>query len=72
MSTALGGLGLISMASPLVGSLTAQALGWRAALGLTAAFGLASLAWLARHFEETAPARNPEPWKTPCRLWRRN
>ena len=59
MSLALGGLGLISMASPLVGSIAAQALGWRTTLGLTAVYGVASLAWLAWRFEETVPARNP-------------
>ncbi len=59
MSLALGGLGLISMASPLVGSLAAQAFGWRLTLGLTALYGTASLAWLAWRFEETVPAKNP-------------
>ena len=59
MSSAMGGLGVLAMLSPLAGSLAASACGWRAAVGATALFGVAALAWTASRFVETLPAANP-------------
>lgn len=59
MSQAMGGLGVVSLASPVLGSLAAQAFGWRAAVGLTALFGVGALAWIALRFDETLARRNP-------------
>ncbi|HKX42441.1 MAG TPA: multidrug effflux MFS transporter, partial [Burkholderiaceae bacterium] len=59
MSRALTGLGVIAMASPIVGGLVVQWLHWRAALLVLALFGAATLALVALRFEETVPQRNP-------------
>lgn len=59
MSRALSGLGLIAMASPLLGGIVVQWLDWHAALLLVAVFGAATLAIVAWRYEETVPARNP-------------
>ena len=58
MSRALTGLGVIAMASPVIGGLLAQYLGWHAALMAPAVFGALTLAFIASRFEETVPARN--------------
>jgi DHA1 family bicyclomycin/chloramphenicol resistance-like MFS transporter len=60
MSQALSGLGLIALASPLVGGALATLLGWRHALAATAVFGLLTLAVVALTMPETAPTRNPQ------------
>jgi len=60
MSRALTGLGVIAMASPVVGGLVVQWLHWRAALLVLALFGAATLALVALRFEETVPQRNPQ------------
>ncbi len=59
MSLALTGLGLIALASPLLGGAAAHAVGWRGALALVAAVGLATLAWVAWRLPETLAAPNP-------------
>lgn len=59
MSKALSGLGLIALASPLLGGLVATLLGWRAALALIGLFGLGCLALVALAMPETARTRNP-------------
>jgi len=59
MSKALSGLGVIAMASPLLGGLVVQWLDWHAALLLVALFGAATLAFIAWRYEETVPRRNP-------------
>ena len=59
MSSAMSGLGVLAMLSPLAGSLTTGLFGWRSALGATALFGAAALAWAARRCVETLPAANP-------------
>jgi MFS transporter, DHA1 family, multidrug resistance protein len=58
MSQALSGLGLIALASPLLGGALATWLGWRHALAATAVFGLLTLAVVALTMPETAPTRN--------------
>lgn len=59
MSLSLTGLGLIALASPLLGGATAHAVGWRGALALVAAVGLATLLWVAWRLPETLATRNP-------------
>ncbi len=53
MSLALTGLGVIALASPLLGGATAHAFGWRGALALVALIGLGTLAWVAWRLPET-------------------
>lgn len=60
MSRALTGLGIIAMASPIVGGIVVQWLHWQAALLVLALFGVAALALVALHYEETVPQRNPQ------------
>ncbi len=60
MSLALTGLGVIALASPLLGGAVAHAIGWRGALGLVALVGLATLAWVAWQLPETLLRRNPQ------------
>ncbi len=60
MSKALTGLGVIALASPLLGGLLATLLGWRHALAATAVFGALCLAVVALAMTETVPARNPQ------------
>ncbi len=60
MSLALTGLGVIALASPLLGGAAAHAIGWRGALGLVALVGLATLAWVAWQLPETLLRRNPQ------------
>lgn len=59
MSKALSGLGLIALASPLLGGLIASSWGWRSALGATGVFAALTLALVAWRALETAPALNP-------------
>jgi|694.fasta_scaffold111864_2 DHA1 family bicyclomycin/chloramphenicol resistance-like MFS transporter len=59
MSLALTGLGVIALASPLLGGAVAHAVGWRGALALVAAAGLGTLAWVAWRLPETLARRNP-------------
>jgi DHA1 family bicyclomycin/chloramphenicol resistance-like MFS transporter len=59
MSKALSGLGLIALASPLLGGLLASTLGWRHALAATGLFGALCLAMVALAMPETARTRNP-------------
>ena len=58
MSRALGGLGMIAMASPLLGGLAVQWFSWHAALGLVTLFGLGALAFIAWRFDETVPVKD--------------
>jgi MFS transporter, DHA1 family, multidrug resistance protein len=53
MSKGLTGLGLIAIFSPSLGGLAAQYAGWRAALVLTAVFGVLALAFVALRYRET-------------------
>jgi DHA1 family bicyclomycin/chloramphenicol resistance-like MFS transporter len=59
MSKALSGLGLIALASPLVGGVVASVLGWRSALAATGVFGVLCLATVALRLPETARMLNP-------------
>jgi DHA1 family bicyclomycin/chloramphenicol resistance-like MFS transporter len=73
MSKALSGLGVIALASPLLGGLLASAWGWRAALAATAVFGALSLLLVLSSMKETAPQLNPQalrPWPMLQQWWR--
>jgi MFS transporter, DHA1 family, multidrug resistance protein len=59
MSRAAMGLGLIAMASPLVGGVLVQWVSWRAALLALSLFGAGTLAFIAWRFRETLQLRNP-------------
>jgi DHA1 family bicyclomycin/chloramphenicol resistance-like MFS transporter len=59
MSKALSGLGLLALASPLLGGVLASTLGWRHALAATGVFGALCLLVVALALHETVPARNP-------------
>ncbi len=59
MSRALSGLGLIAMASPVLGGLIVQFANWHAALAVLAVFGAATLAAVAWSFEETLAVPDP-------------
>jgi DHA1 family bicyclomycin/chloramphenicol resistance-like MFS transporter len=59
MTWALSGLGVMALASPLIGGwLTAQ-VGWRAPLGAVAAIALLTVAFIAWRIPETISQRNP-------------
>ena len=60
LSRALSGLGVIATLSPIIGAALVQWLGWPATLMATALFGAGTLAFVALHFEETVPRRNPQ------------
>ena len=61
LSRALSGLGVIATLSPIIGAAAlVQWLGWPATLMATALFGAGTLAFVALHFEETVPRRNPQ------------
>lgn len=72
MSKALSGLGVIAMASPVVGGIVVQWLNWHAALLVVALFGAATLAIVAWRYEETVPQRNPRAtqWAPLVANWR--
>lgn len=59
MSRALTGLGVIAMASPIVGGLVVHLSRWQATLLVLALFGAATLAVVALRFVETVPQRDP-------------
>jgi DHA1 family bicyclomycin/chloramphenicol resistance-like MFS transporter len=59
MSKALSGLGLLALASPLLGGLLASTLGWRHALAATGVFGAICLASVLWAMPETLRSRNP-------------
>lgn len=59
MSRALTGLGAIAVVSPLAGGLVVTAFDWHATMLLLALFAAATLAYVARRFEETVPRRDP-------------
>ncbi len=59
MSKALSGLGLLALASPLLGGLLASTLGWRHALAATGVFGAICLASVLWAMPETLRTRNP-------------
>lgn len=59
MSRALTGLGIIAMASPLLGGVLVEYINWHAALTVLAVFGAVALGLVVWRFEETVPVRNP-------------
>jgi DHA1 family bicyclomycin/chloramphenicol resistance-like MFS transporter len=60
MSKALTGLGLIALASPLLGGVLASTVGWRHALAAIGVFGAVCLALVALAMPETLRMRNPD------------
>ena len=60
MSKALTGLGLIALASPLLGGVLASWLGWRHALAAIGVFGAVCLGLVALAMPETLRRRNPD------------
>jgi DHA1 family bicyclomycin/chloramphenicol resistance-like MFS transporter len=58
MSLALSGLGVIAIAGPVLGGMVAAAWGWRAALGVVAAFGALTLAFITWRLPETLLHKN--------------
>jgi MFS transporter, DHA1 family, multidrug resistance protein len=69
MSLALSGLGVIALASPLLGGLGAAALGWRGALALVLVAGVGTLVWVALKLPETLVQRNASATQAAV-LWR--
>jgi DHA1 family bicyclomycin/chloramphenicol resistance-like MFS transporter len=71
MALALSGLGVIALSGPLAGGLAAAAWGWRGPLLLVAAFGAATLAFVAWRLPETLAQRNPQATRLAplLRLW---
>jgi len=60
LSQGLSGLGVIALASPIVGGVIAATLGWRAALMANAVFGAAGLALVGLRVGETAQELRPD------------
>lgn len=60
MARALGGLGLLAIASPLFGGLLVAHFGWRAAPGAMAAIGAVALALVGWRLPETIRQRRPD------------
>ena len=60
MSKALTGLGLIALASPLLGGVLASTVGWRHALAAIGVFGAICLGLVALAMPETVRTRNPD------------
>jgi len=58
MSLALSGLGVIAIVGPVTGGVVAAWFGWRSALGVVAAFGALTLAYIAWRLPETLTQRN--------------
>jgi MFS transporter, DHA1 family, multidrug resistance protein len=59
MSRALGGLGLLAMASPLLGGLLVEHWHWRATLAAVTLFGAVAMAFVALRFVETLAQPDP-------------
>lgn len=59
MTLALSGLGVVALLGPALGGLVAATAGWRAALGVVAAYGALALAVVAWRVPETLAQRNP-------------
>ncbi|WP_431266298.1 multidrug effflux MFS transporter [Roseateles chitinivorans] len=59
MAKALSGLGVIALASPLIGGVLAAGLGWRWAILATAVAGAATLAMIALRIPESLPRPDP-------------
>lgn len=59
MALALSLLGLVAICGPALGGLVASLWGWRAALGVVAAYGLVTLAHVLWRLPETLVHRNP-------------
>jgi DHA1 family bicyclomycin/chloramphenicol resistance-like MFS transporter len=60
MSLALSGLGVIAIVGPVLGGVVAAVLGWRAALGVVAAFGALTLIFVTWRLPETLQQGNPQ------------
>lgn len=68
MARALSGLGLLALASPLVGGLAVTLLGWRWAMAATAVMGALTLALIALRIPESLARPDPLALR-PSRLW---
>jgi len=68
MSLGLSGLGVLAIASPLLGGVLAVALGWRSALAAVAIFALLVLLFVWRAVPETLPQRNLRSLHVPTLL----
>lgn len=60
MARALSGLGLVAIASPLLGGLLVAIFGWRATLATMGVFGAALWCWLAWRVPETLKQLDPQ------------
>lgn len=59
MSIGLSGLAVIALLGPMLGGVATLLAGWRSALGVVAAAGALTLAWVAWRLPETARELNP-------------
>lgn len=59
MALALSGLGIVALLGPAVGGWVTAGSGWRAALGVVAAYGAVALAVVAWRLPETLAQKNP-------------
>jgi MFS transporter, DHA1 family, multidrug resistance protein len=59
LSQGLSGLGVIALASPLIGGLVVTAFGWRAAFAVLWLFAAATLAFIVLSLPETIARKNP-------------
>lgn len=59
MSLGLSGLAVIALLGPALGGVATMFAGWRSALALVSAAGIATLAWVAWRLPETARTLNP-------------
>ncbi|MDP4300643.1 multidrug effflux MFS transporter [Leptothrix discophora] len=73
MSWAMSGLGLIAIASPLLGGWVTSAWGWRAPFAVVALLALTLAAWVWARVPETVPQANPDALRPGPLLasWRR-
>ncbi len=73
MAKGMTGLGVIALAGPIVGGLTATYLGWRATMGTLAVFGAVVMAFVWTQLPETLPPHRRQTslnWFTMLRHWR--
>ncbi|MBI5926183.1 MAG: multidrug effflux MFS transporter [Aquabacterium sp.] len=72
MAKGMSGLGVLALAGPILGGLTATYFGWRATMGLLGLFGLATWAFIWTRLPETLPDERRQRhlhWGTMARNW---
>ncbi|HEX5355927.1 MAG TPA: multidrug effflux MFS transporter [Aquabacterium sp.] len=72
MAKGMSGLGVLALAGPILGGLTATHFGWRATMGLLGLFGLATWAFIWTRLPETLPDERRQHhlhWGTMARNW---